>query len=166
MPSMPRPKHNREAIGARLRFEILRRCNFACYYCGIPAAMGLKQLHIDHVIPVALGGDNHPSNLVAACWDCNAGKTNGVPTDELIQQVRNDYCGYLESTGSEAQPCAWCAMPVVREFPDDEDPLRPGQECGNCNEIFHNGYEIGKAHGYRAATEGTSIALKRGWQEL
>jgi len=131
----------REAIGARLRFEILRRCNFACYYCGVPAALGVKVLHIDHVIPVDLGGTNDPWNLVAACWDCNSGKTNGVPTEELIERVRGDYCAYLVSTGIEAQPCVWCHSPVVREFPDDEDPLRPGQECQTCNEVFHRGYD-------------------------
>lgn len=130
----------REAIGARQRFEILRRCNFACYYCGIPAAMGIKQLHIDHVIPVSLGGTNDPWNLVAACWDCNAGKSNGVPTPELIEKVAADYCAYLESTGVEAQPCAWCRLPVVREFPDDDDPLEPERECGNCNAVFFRGY--------------------------
>jgi hypothetical protein len=137
----------RETIGARGRFEILRRCNFACYYCGIPAAMGVKQLHVEHVIPVALGGTNDPWNLVAACWDCNAGKAHGAPSIELIESVRSDYCAYLNSMSVEAQPCVWCKSPVVREFPDDEDPLYEGQECATCNEVFHNGYDIGIKHG-------------------
>lgn len=141
----PRSKgtNSREQISAGLRFEILRRCNFACYYCGTPAALGLKVLHVDHVIPVSLGGTNDPWNLVAACWDCNLGKTNGVPTDDLVDRVRRDYCGYLESTGVEAQPCVYCASPVVREFPDDENPLYPGQECDTCNIVFHRGYDMG-----------------------
>jgi hypothetical protein len=150
----------REQIGPRLRFEVLRRCNFACYYCGIPAAMGLKVLHIDHVIPVSLGGTNRFDNLVAACWDCNAGKTNGVPTDELIQRVRNDCCAYVMSTEIEAQPCVYCSSLVVREFPDDESPLYPGQECGTCNEVFHDGYDQGKAHGYEAGVNGAPILLR------
>lgn len=134
----------REQISQRLRFEILRRCNFCCYYCGIPASLGLKQLHIDHVIPVSLGGTNDPWNLVASCWECNGGKTNGVPAPELIERVRDDFCAYLESTGIEAQPCAWCHAPVVREFPDDEEPLRPGQECSTCNEVFFRGYDLAR----------------------
>ncbi len=150
---MAHPPSKREAIGARLRFEVLRRCNFACYYCGVPAALGVKVLHVDHVIPVDLGGTNDPWNLVAACWDCNAGKTNGVPPEDLIQRVRADYCGYLNSQEIEAQPCAWCFSPVVREFPDDEDPLRPGQECGTCNEVFHKGYDIGLQKGAERARQ-------------
>jgi len=138
---------HREQISAGLRFEVLRRCNFACYYCGVPASLGLKVLHVDHVIPVSLGGTNDPWNLVAACWDCNAGKANGVPTDDLIERVRGDYCMYLVSTGVEAQPCVWCKSPVVREFPDDEDPLEPGQECGTCNQVFHYGYDAGRGRG-------------------
>jgi hypothetical protein len=154
-------KNQRGAIGARLRFEVLRRCNFACYYCGVPAAMGIKHLHVDHVIPVALGGTNAPWNLVAACWDCNVGKTCGVPSDDLIDRVRKDYCAYLDSTGIEAQPCAWCGSPVVRECPDGEDPLRPGQECGTCNDVFHNGYEIGLKHGWNRHRDGYDVRGRR-----
>jgi hypothetical protein len=35
-------------------------------------------MHIDHVIPVALGGDNRMSNLVTACAECNLGKHTQV----------------------------------------------------------------------------------------
>lgn len=134
-------KANREAIGARLRFEILRRCNFACYYCGVPAAMGVKQLHIDHVIPVALGGDNHPSNLVAACWDCNAGKTNGIPTDELIRLVANDHCAYLESTGGTIVRCRFCSRPI-QTLPEED----VSYQCDMCDSVMYYGYDAGSGN--------------------
>lgn len=133
---MARPE--REAIGARLRFEILRRCNFACYYCGVPASLGVKQLHVDHVVPVALGGTNDPWNLVAACWDCNSGKTNGVPTQELIDRVRSDYCGYMESTGFEIVSCRFCSVPF--QLLPDEDPA---DHCNLCDAIMFYGYDAG-----------------------
>ncbi len=60
------------AITASLRFEILRRDGFACTYCGAKAPEAV--LHVDHVVPVALGGNDDPSNLTTACEDCNAGK--------------------------------------------------------------------------------------------
>lgn len=135
----------REAIAASIRWDVLSRCNFACFYCGTPAALGIKTLHIDHVIPVALGGTNDPWNLVASCWDCNAGKSSAMPSEELIEMVRGDYCAY--STGRvviEAQPCAYCSMPVIREYLEDEDPLRPGQECQTCNSVWHDGYEYAR----------------------
>lgn len=133
------PHRKREAIGARLRFEVLRRCNFACYYCGVAAALGVRVLHVDHVIPVDLGGTNDPWNLVAACWDCNAGKTNGVPTEDLIRLVRNDYCAYLESTGIEVIiSCRYCSVPV--QIPPDEDMT---DHCGLCDAIMFYGYDAG-----------------------
>lgn len=132
----------REAIGARLRFEVLRRCNFACYYCGTPAAFGMKVLHIDHVVPVSLGGTNDPWNLVAACWDCNAGKTNGVPTDDLIRLVRNDYCAYVESMGLEVIACRFCSMPIQLD-PDDE---AFDDRCALCDAIMFYGYDAGSGN--------------------
>lgn len=58
------------SVSKRLRFEILRRDNHACRYCGATAAEG--PLTIDHVLAVALGGTDEASNLVTACsWpDC------------------------------------------------------------------------------------------------
>jgi hypothetical protein len=135
---MARNGHPREQIGARLRFEILRRCNFACYYCGIPAALGAKVLHVDHVIPVALGGTNDPWNLVAACWDCNAGKTNGVPSAELVRRVREDHYYYLESTGVPVVSCRFCALPI--QIPPDEDIT---YHCDLCDAIMFYGYDAG-----------------------
>lgn len=60
--------------GQRLRFAILKRDGFACHYCGRKPPE--VELHVDHVIPVADGGTDDPANLVAACFDCNAGKSD------------------------------------------------------------------------------------------
>jgi len=146
---------NREAIGARLRYDVLRRCNFACYYCGVPAAMGVKQLHIDHVIPVDLHGTNDPWNLVAACWDCNAGKTNGAPTEELVRQVREDYASYTSPVGNvQIDMCQFCGFPSLVDLDEDEEPQ--GQ-CMTCNQHMCDaniqGFRTGFDSGYRRATE-------------
>lgn len=66
------------AVSKRLRFEILRRDNHACRYCGRGAPE--VTLTVDHVVPTTLGGRDDPTNLVAACVDCNAGKAS-VPAD-------------------------------------------------------------------------------------
>lgn len=63
------------AVSKRLRFEILRRDGFRCYYCGTRGNETTNGLTIDHVTPTALGGSDLPSNLVSACSDCNAGKS-------------------------------------------------------------------------------------------
>lgn len=69
------------SVSKRLRFEVLRRDNHACRYCG--AAAPEAKLTVDHVVPVALGGSDEPSNLVAACADCNSGKS-ATPADAAI----------------------------------------------------------------------------------
>lgn len=71
-----------QGITPRLRFEILRRDGFACRYCG--ATADETQLHVDHLVPRALGGDDHPTNLVAACRDCNLGKGSAVLDSEVV----------------------------------------------------------------------------------
>lgn len=69
------------AISKRLRFEILRRDNHACRYCGATAPD--VKLTVDHVVPVALGGTDEPSNLATACESCNSGKS-ATPADAAI----------------------------------------------------------------------------------
>lgn len=68
-------------VSRRLRFEILRRDNHTCRYCGAQAPD--VELTVDHVIPVALGGGDEPANLVTACEPCNSGKSS-VPADAAI----------------------------------------------------------------------------------
>lgn len=76
------------AVSKRLRYEIFRRDNHMCRYCG--GAAPDVTLTVDHVLPVALGGGDDPSNLVAACKDCNAGKAASNPDEPLIDQVSDD----------------------------------------------------------------------------
>lgn len=76
------------AVSKRLRFEILRRDGHTCRYCGRSAPE--VTLTVDHVVPETLGGTDDPSNLVAACADCNSGKSS-VPADApLVDDVAND----------------------------------------------------------------------------
>lgn len=80
------------AVSKRLRFEVLRRDDHTCQYCG-ETAPGVT-LHVDHVIPVSLGGSNNPGNLVAACKDCNAGKTSVPAGAPLVQKVNAHAAAY------------------------------------------------------------------------
>jgi len=73
------------AITKRTRFEVLRRDNHTCQYCGQMAPDVV--LHVDHVEPVALGGSDKPDNLITACKDCNVGKSSIAPDSPLVQAV-------------------------------------------------------------------------------
>lgn len=106
----------RKPIPKRLRFEILRRDNHACRYCGATAPDA--RLTIDHVVPVVLGGSDDPSNLVSACRDCNAGKASSHPDAQTIADVSADalrwaramaYAAKLDHEAEEevAEALAW-----------------------------------------------------------
>ena len=62
----------RKPLSKRIRFEVLRRDNFTCQYCGRKASE--VELHVDHIRSVATGGGNEMENLITACVDCNLGK--------------------------------------------------------------------------------------------
>ena len=62
----------RKAISKKLRFEVFKRDNFTCQYCGKSAPDVI--LEVDHINPVKNGGDNNIMNLITACFDCNRGK--------------------------------------------------------------------------------------------
>lgn len=76
------------AVSKRLRYEVLRRDNHACRYCGAMAPD--VRLTIDHVVPVALGGHDDADNLVTACIDCNSGKSATTPDAALVDDVKQD----------------------------------------------------------------------------
>ena len=50
-----------------------------CYWCG--AKVPWLRKHVDHVIPLSLGGSNGPENLVVSCPSCNLGKGATHPMD-------------------------------------------------------------------------------------
>lgn len=84
------------AVTKRTRYEVLRRDNHTCRYCGATAPN--VPLRIDHVTPVALGGTDNPDNLVTACQDCNAGKSSTSPDASLVADVREDALRHAELT--------------------------------------------------------------------
>ena len=68
----------REAVPSQLRFRVFQRDAFRCQYCGRAARDGAT-LHLDHIVPVAAGGETNEGNLITACETCNLGKSgNGV----------------------------------------------------------------------------------------
>jgi hypothetical protein len=73
------------AVSKRLRYEIFRRDNHTCRYCGASAPD--VSLRIDHVMPVALGGSDAPDNLVTSCDPCNSGKSSMPPDAALVADV-------------------------------------------------------------------------------
>lgn len=70
--------NNRKQISKKLRFEIFKRDNFCCAYCGQRPPQ--TTLEVDHIRPVADGGGNEETNLVTSCFECNRGKSDRLLT--------------------------------------------------------------------------------------
>lgn len=66
------------------RIAIYIRDGWKCAYCGrCLKDAAHRQRQIDHIFPVALGGDNSAVNLVTICDTCNLWKS-----DRTIEQLQ------------------------------------------------------------------------------
>lgn len=68
--------------GMRARWKVLERDCFTCQYCGRSAPD--VYVEVDHIVPVARGGNAALSNLITACVACNVGKSANDATEALI----------------------------------------------------------------------------------
>lgn len=79
----------RKSISKKARFDVFKRDGFCCQYCGNKPPQ--TTLEIDHIDPVANGGDNSIANLVTSCFDCNRGKSDRLLTavpDSLSEKAK------------------------------------------------------------------------------
>lgn len=93
----------RKSLSKKLRFDVFKRDEFQCVYCGAhPPSVVLQ---IDHIHPVAEGGSNEIDNLITSCQPCNLGKgaslLTNVPTTlkekaTLIAEQEQQLKGYYE----------------------------------------------------------------------
>lgn len=66
----------RKPISRRLSNAVFKRDGFRCKECG--AEPGVEHLHIDHVLPVAVGGETVLDNLRVLCAPCNLRKSDKI----------------------------------------------------------------------------------------
>ncbi|MDW9650821.1 hypothetical protein GOB33_22315 [Sinorhizobium meliloti] len=59
---------------------ILKRQKFKCAECKT-SVRSKKNRHVDHIMPIALGGSNWPSNIQILCPSCNLSKSARHPLD-------------------------------------------------------------------------------------
>ena len=72
----------------RLRFEIFKRDNFTCQYCGRNVKEDKIKLHCDHIIPRKKGGLYVDKNLITSCEECNLGKSDVLLEDRKLKPHR------------------------------------------------------------------------------
>jgi hypothetical protein len=93
----------RKPIGKKLRFDVFKRDDFTCAYCGsTPPSVVLQ---VDHIFPVSQGGTNSIDNLITSCQPCNIGKgatdLSAIPQSlkeksELVAEQEAQIKGYYQ----------------------------------------------------------------------
>ena len=73
----------RREVKRALKRATMRDCCRRCVYCGAPLALDIATL--DHVFPLAKGGDQSPGNLVVACAPCNRLKGDMLPHEFFLR---------------------------------------------------------------------------------
>lgn len=58
--------------------------NGRCYYC--ENFFKFKDLTMDHIVPLARGGETKPGNVVPSCRNCNKSKGVDTPIDIIFNQ--------------------------------------------------------------------------------
>ena len=72
-----------------------------CFYCGRECSRdpnrypfpGVRKLHVDHFIPLAVGGAEDETNYRISCAPCNLAKSDKMPEDH----ARASYAVFLAS---------------------------------------------------------------------
>jgi len=91
----------RKPISKKIRFEVFKRDSFKCQYCGRSAPDVI--LEVDHIVPVAEGGDNSTLNLITSCRDCNRGKSKTLLTDMTVADRQRKQLEEMEERKEQAE---------------------------------------------------------------
>ena len=79
--------------------SILERSNFKCAHCG--KQLTVDNMTVEHIFPIAKGGDNSKFNLIALCKHCNETKSNMLYNicdyyKHIKVEYVQDYIDYLD----------------------------------------------------------------------
>lgn len=63
-------------LSPHLREQVRQRAAFLCEYCHTDEHWQLVPFTVDHILPIAEGGDDSLANLALACFHCNRHKAD------------------------------------------------------------------------------------------
>lgn len=59
-----------------------------CHHCG--GKFKPAELTLDHLVPIARGGESKPGNVVPSCHACNQKKKLDTPVDDLFRKLEEE----------------------------------------------------------------------------
>jgi 5-methylcytosine-specific restriction endonuclease McrA len=88
------------------RRGVFQRDGYTCAYCG--KRFGVRDLTVDHVVPISQGGRSTWGNTVTACARCNQRKADRTPHQagmKMLIEPKTPRTSYLIVSGDV--PAAW-----------------------------------------------------------
>lgn len=121
IPAPPgRPQVTRHAydVSSETRLSVFERDGNRCLKCGAEEGLSL-----DHIQPLAKGGDNSTENLQTLCTACNSAK--GDATKDYRRN--NDGSSLNQACGNDGAPCPSDSLSLdsLNLIPDSLPPLPP-----------------------------------------
>lgn len=134
------------AVSVRLRFEVFKRDDYTCRYCGRRSPEVV--LEVDHIVPVSAGGSDDEMNLATSCWDCNRGKaavplaevmTGSDPHDKAVEALERrrqleEYNAVIAAEADRIEDDTWDLVRFWKEeqgFTDEDDLTTIGRADAN-----------------------------------
>jgi len=96
---------SRVHISATIRRRVAEAARYRCGYCQTQQVVVGIPLHIEHIIPLALGGSSNEDNLWLACSACNNYK--GVQTHALDLETKEQVLLFNPRTQRWTDHFAW-----------------------------------------------------------
>lgn len=117
----------KKPISKKIRFEVFKRDHFTCQYCGRSAPDAI--LEVDHLTPVAEGGENDLLNLVTSCRECNRGKGKKKLSDNSVVEKQRAQLHELAEKREQVE--------MMIQWRDELRKLKEMEVDSICNDFFN-----------------------------
>ncbi len=148
----------RKRITKADRLKVFNKYGGRCAYCG--REMEIKEMQVDHMIPLRAGGADEMWNYMPACRRCNHYKRGSsmeafremiekipqkLQRDSYIFRVEIDY-GFFES--NEKEVVFYFERQAIALLRHDESQIRPPKTIEEYETHLINAFMAGCEHGY------------------
>ena len=160
-------ENKRKSISKKLRFEVFKRDNFTCQYCGNMAPDVI--LEVDHINPVAEKGTNDIMNLITSCFNCNRGKGCKTLSDnQVITQQQNQLKEINERREQLKLMLKW--KKELTKFDDEQINIINDMLSKHSNQCFSDYgrqcmLKTIKKYGIIEAIESTKLSIEQYYDE-
>ena len=100
-------------INPRRRAKLIEQAQFKCQKCG--KSGNLTCLEIDHIIPIAKGGNNNIENLQVLCYECNMKKFDKLEMEQINKSPR-EKLEDLKRLVEEYKDLEWPEFKLINEL--------------------------------------------------